>query len=247
MEIAGSVVELCQSVTHPGRRDEHIALFEEHLIDGQEACGMRIVGQFRCAGDPDRFVWMRAFSDMDARLLALEEFYCGPIWREHRIAAGPATVASSDALFLRPAGDCLCLDAVGRAARGELARRADKPGLVIAVIDRLAEARAREFARMFEELVAPALRTAGAALIGCFTGEPTASSSLGATGESIFSWLASFADRAAYADHRAALRRDRAWIESVAPAVRACLVGRERVLELIPTRRSLLRHDARSP
>lgn len=240
---SGSIVELCQSVMHPGRRDEHIALFEEHFIDGQEACGMRVVGQFRCAGDPDRFVWIRAFADMDARLLALEEFYCGPIWREHRFAAGPATVAWSEALFLRPAGACLCVDAARRAPRVDVAGRADRPGLVIAVIERLAEARAREFARMFEELVAPALRVAGAALIGCFTGAPCASS--GANEESIFSWLASFADRAAYADHRAALRRDPAWIESVAPAVRACLVGRERVLELIPTRRSLLRHDAR--
>jgi hypothetical protein len=238
-----SIVELRQSTLHAGRRDETIALFEEHFIEGQEACGIRVVGQFRCAGDPDRFVWMRAFPDLDARLLALEEFYCGPVWREQRIAAGGA-VASSDVLLLRPAGPGLHLDGLERAPRGAARSGPDRPGMVVAVIDPLAEGRVCDYERLFEETAAPLLGAAGASLLGCFTTEPGPgrSARMPPCSEHLFVWLASFADPASYTAHRVALRRDPIWTGQVAPALRACLAGRERVLELLPTGRSLLRH-----
>ena len=41
------VVELRQYTLKPGRRNELIALFERHFLEGQEQYGMQIFGQFR--------------------------------------------------------------------------------------------------------------------------------------------------------------------------------------------------------
>ncbi|HEV2660787.1 MAG TPA: NIPSNAP family protein, partial [Ktedonobacteraceae bacterium] len=68
------VVELRQYTLTPGRRDELIALFEHHFIEGQEQHGMQILGQFRRRTDPDQFVWLRGFPDVEARGRALQGF-----------------------------------------------------------------------------------------------------------------------------------------------------------------------------
>ena len=78
------IVELRQYVMKPGRRDELIALFEEHFIEGQEQYGSCIIGQFRQRTNPDQFVWLRGFRDMETRRQALQGFYYGPVWQEHR-------------------------------------------------------------------------------------------------------------------------------------------------------------------
>ncbi len=95
------IFELRQYTLHPGRRDELIELFERELIVPQEEAGMRILGQFRDLDDPDRFVWMRSFTDIDARRDALTRFYGGPIWKAHRDAANATMIDSDDVLLLR--------------------------------------------------------------------------------------------------------------------------------------------------
>ena len=59
-------------------RDVLIELFEREFVETQEALGMTLVGQFRDLDNPDRFVWLRGFSDMMTRAQALQEFYGGP-------------------------------------------------------------------------------------------------------------------------------------------------------------------------
>jgi hypothetical protein len=61
-------------------------------------------------------------------------------------------------------------------------------------------------------------------------------------GEHVFIWLASFADDAAYEAYQTALAQSQAWIKSLVPALQSWLSKPEEVLELAPTRRSLLRH-----
>jgi hypothetical protein len=100
-EISAVIFELRQYTLRPGRRDELIELFERELIAPQEEAGMRILGQFRDLDDPDRFVWMRSFPDMEARLDALSRFYGGPIWKAHRDAANATMIDSDDVLLLR--------------------------------------------------------------------------------------------------------------------------------------------------
>lgn len=98
------VVELRQYTLHPGRRDELIDLFEAEFIETQEAVGIQLLGQFRDLDDPDRFVWLRGFSDMEARRDALTRFYQGPAWRQHRNAANATMIDSDNVLLLQPAG-----------------------------------------------------------------------------------------------------------------------------------------------
>jgi hypothetical protein len=47
------VVELRQYTEKPGRCNDLIALFEEHFLEGQGRCGMRVIAQFRNSNDPD--------------------------------------------------------------------------------------------------------------------------------------------------------------------------------------------------
>lgn len=98
------ILELRQYTLHPGQRDVLIELFERELVDSQEAAGMSVLGTFRDLDRPDRFVWLRGFSDMDTRAAALAAFYGGPVWRAHRDAANATMVDSDNVLLLRPAG-----------------------------------------------------------------------------------------------------------------------------------------------
>jgi hypothetical protein len=100
--IADRVIELRQCTLVPGRRDELVELFDRELVEPQETCGMRVLGQFRDLDDPDRFVWLRSFADMEARRAALAAFYGGPVWAAHRDAANATMVDSDDVLLLRP-------------------------------------------------------------------------------------------------------------------------------------------------
>jgi hypothetical protein len=77
-------------------------MFEDRFVEGQEGVGMKILGQFRDARDPNRFVWMRSFPDMASRARALDAFYSGPMWKKDRDAANATMVDASDVLLLKP-------------------------------------------------------------------------------------------------------------------------------------------------
>src|SRR4051812_11897651 len=94
-EICCPIVELRQYTLYPGKRDVLIELFDREFVDSQEALGIKIIGQFRDLDNPNRFVWLRGFSDMPSRKRALEAFYGGSVWKAHREAAN-ATMLDSD-------------------------------------------------------------------------------------------------------------------------------------------------------
>lgn len=98
----GDIVELRQYTLHPGRRDDLIEVFEESLIEPQEACRIDVGGLFRDEGDADRFVWMRGFRDLEHRTRALASFYGGPVWSAHRDRANATMIDSDDVLLLQP-------------------------------------------------------------------------------------------------------------------------------------------------
>lgn len=98
------IIELRQYILLPGRRDELIELFDRELVEPQEACGMRILGQFRDLDRPDRFVWLRGFTDMRSRPEVLDDFYTGPVWKANSAKANATMVDVSDVLLLRPFG-----------------------------------------------------------------------------------------------------------------------------------------------
>jgi hypothetical protein len=104
-----AIVELRQYTLKPGQRDILIALFERAFVESQEACGITLIGQFRDLDDPDRFVWLRGFASMAARVDGLAAFYGGPVWKAHREAANATMIDSGNVLLLRPVGSGFAL------------------------------------------------------------------------------------------------------------------------------------------
>jgi hypothetical protein len=99
------IVELRQYTLKPGSRDTLVDIFEQHFIESQQAVGITVIGQFYDLDDPDRFVWLRSFSDMTARKAALTAFYYeSEAWRTYGPAANATMIDSSDVLLLRPVG-----------------------------------------------------------------------------------------------------------------------------------------------
>jgi quinol monooxygenase YgiN len=123
------VLELRQYTLKPGRRDDLIALFEREFVESQEKEGMTVIGTFRDADDPDRFVWLRGFADMEARTKALAAFYGGPVWQAHRDAANDTMIDSDNVLLLRPAGADF-----PKGARAPIGANGAAKGMVLATI-----------------------------------------------------------------------------------------------------------------
>ena len=96
------IVEMRQYTLRTGQRDAFVSLFEQEFIESQEAVGIRIIGGFRDLDDPDRYVWLRGFPDMDARAQALGAFYNGDLWKAKRDAANASINHSDNVLLLRP-------------------------------------------------------------------------------------------------------------------------------------------------
>jgi hypothetical protein len=152
---------------------------------------MEVIGQFGDLGDPDRFVWLRGFADLPSRAAGLSAFYGGPVWRAHGAAANATMLDSDDVLLLRPAGrdTGFLLDASVRNAPAE--------SLVVATIHYL-EGRAADFVDYFDAQLLPLLVATGATPLARLVTEP-ADNNFPAlairTGENVFVWFASFADR----------------------------------------------------
>lgn len=243
-EAYSSIVELRQYTLTPGRRDDLMALFEEHFIEGQEQVGAHVLGQFRRRARPDQFVWLRGFTDMEARRQALQGFYYGPVWREHRDAANDTMIDSDNVLLLKPASPA-----------GEfhfnLSKRPGKDapeveaGITIATLYIFATPVEARFIEFFEKEVAPILRAARADISGYFVTEASKNTFPALPvreGEHIFAWFTSFADEAAYESYLSALSTSRAWTASLAPILQGWLAKPQEVLELLPARRSLMGH-----
>lgn len=162
------VVELRQYTLHPGQRDVLIELFDREFVETQEAVGMRVIGQFRDADAPDRFVWLRGFADMEARARGLQAFYGGPVWAEHRNAANATMIDSDDVLLLRPAWPGSAIVPSHRAPPGATA---SPPGALDLTILHVPEPPSQELLTHCRERIAPALSSAGARMLGWYTTE----------------------------------------------------------------------------
>lgn len=239
------IVELRHYLHQPGRREEFIALFDAYFIEEQEHYGAITLGQFRDRTNPDRFVWLRGFADMQTRQTALHDFYqVSPLWQAHRTAANDTIRDVSNVFLLRPvrAATGFRLDPTNRPMR-------DTPevagGVIIAAIYAFAAPVDPRFVEFFETTLIPLLRKAGATPLGHFVTEPAENTYPALPvreGENVFVWFASFADEAAYASPHTALTGSQEWITSIVPALQMWEPSLEAVLELLPTRRSLLRH-----
>jgi hypothetical protein len=233
-----AIADLRQYTLKPGRRDELIDLFDEHLVDAQEAAGMHIVGQFRDLDDPDRFVWLRAFDSMPARRSALEAFYYGPVWRGHRDAANDTMLDSDDALLLRAVRLAPDYPAFGT-PRPEPGDRESVVGLTVFHRDRPID---EAWLRIVLDGAWPELTAAGGEPIAVFVTEPAANNflALPLRDENVVVWATRFSDDDAYAHHRELLAASTAWRDVVRPRLMATAAAPAQELRLRPTRRSHL-------
>lgn len=226
------VVELRQYTLHPGRRDDLVNLFERAFIESQEADGMTLLGQFRDLDDPDRFVWLRAFPDMEARLRSLQAFYSGPVWQAHRNAANATMIDSDDVLLLKP------LDAADIPLRPRAHLGATGPGRGAAVcgVHRLSGPDDALPAR-FRAETAPRLAAHGLTPVVVLVTDdsPNTFPALPVReGEDVLAWVALAPDQPAADAVLAAARAD--------PALGPVLDDALQLLRLQPTARSRL-HD----
>jgi hypothetical protein len=237
------IVELRQYTLHPGRRDDLIGLFERELIEPQETAGMALVGQFRDADDPDSFVWLRGFSDMETRAEALGRFYNGPVWKRHRADANATMIDSDNVLLLRPVSmqSGFPAPALPRPLSGH---SAPPPSLVTATLCYRDRPFDQAFSAFFTSQVAAAMSHTGAAPLACLQtehAENTFPALPVRSGENVFVWFSRFADLAGLSAHRDALARYSHWHTTIRPALLAMLTGEPQQLTLAPTPRSLLR------
>jgi hypothetical protein len=233
------VLELRQYTLNPGGRDVLVPLFEDQFVESQEELGMRIAGTFRDASKPDRFVWLRGFTDMESRRAALEAFYTGPVWKANRDAANATMIDVGNVLLLRPAGEATVLDLpAARAARGET------PGparVIVATLHYFPGPVASDFAPWFQAQAVPLLAKAGTRVIGQFVTEPATNTFPRLPvreGENVFAWFAAYPD---VASASAPIADVPGWREHIEPRLRSVAKGAPERIVLEPTARSLLR------
>jgi hypothetical protein len=235
------VVELRQYTMYPGRRDELISLFEERFIESQEAVGMRIAATFRDLAGPDRFVWVRGFTSMEARHEALTAFYYGPVWKANKERANATLADNDNVLLLKPAfpGSGFVLDGVARPALGS--RVGSR--LVAATIYYLRADTLPGFAPAFRREMAPLLERNGARILAQYVSEksPNTFARLPVREkEYVFVSFAAFDDADAYVRQQRALAADAQW-RRVLDAHAAGMERAPETLLLQPTARSLVR------
>jgi hypothetical protein len=237
------IVELRQYTLHPGKGDVLVDLFEREFIEPQEELGMTIIGQFRDLGNPERFVWLRGFQNMTARMGALQSFYGGPIWKANREAANETMTDSDNVLLLRPARSesGFVLQQTLRPAR----EANDVPdSIVTAAIYYFDSAVEVDFIDFFERKIKPALSENGFSDPAYFlteNSENTFPALPVREGENVFVWFARFANAAACERSFATLDQSRTWRDEVSVALQRRLTKPPEILRLAPTARSLLR------
>jgi hypothetical protein len=235
------VVELRQYTLVPGGRETLIALFEREFIEPQEATGMTIIGQFRDLNNPDRFVWLRGFSDMDSRAAQLQEFYRGPVWKAHRDAANATMIDSDNVLLLRPISPTSGFH-LEDAIRAPLGSTNEREGLLVANIYHLGKTEGADFAASFERELRPRLAKAGISVLASFVTEahPNTFPRLPVREDAnVFVWFCRFPDGEAYEKSAAAVTESLRQ-SAVGTKLAELMKEQAEVLLLSPTPRSLL-------
>lgn len=96
------VVEFRRYVTSHGERAHFVKYFDTYFPEAFEQLGAMVFGQFTERGNPDRFIWLRGFHDINARPIVNAAFYYGPLWREHRLKVNAILPDSDNVMLMRP-------------------------------------------------------------------------------------------------------------------------------------------------
>lgn len=229
------VIELRQYTLHKGQRDTLIGMFEEHFIEPQNALGAHIVGTFRDLDDPDRFVWIRGFSDMQIRQRSLEAFYGGPAWRAQRQAANLTMLDSDNVLMLRPAS----LEQAFAAAP----QKTPEPRNIAARIHYLGSADPQQFAGYFKQAVLPRFAEMGVKPIAQLISHDAANNFRLPIREheAVFVWFARWDSLAQEEDAARRWSAVSGWRDGAPESLLPAFMRKPERLRLEPTARSALR------
>lgn len=240
--VTHGVVELRQYTHHPGQRDVLIDLFETRFIESQEAAGMAVLGQFRDLDRPDRFVWLRGFTEFESRAGQLHAFYTSDVWLANRDRANATLIDSDNVLLLRPAAAGSTFVG-GSAPRPPIGASHSSTGLVVATIYSLSGPCESPFAAFFEKSLRPHLEAAGIEVLASLITDPRTNNYPRLPvreGEHVFVWFSRFASVASHERRSAALSTSPGWNDVTHELDRRWAAATE-VLRLQPTARSLLR------
>jgi quinol monooxygenase YgiN len=233
------VFELRQYTLHPGRREALIELFDRAFVETQEAAGMQVIGQFRDLDGPDRFVWLRGFADMAARRRALESFYGGPVWAEHRAAANATMIDSDNVLLLRPAWPGAAMALAGHDRPPPPGSLQPLPGLIDVTIFPLREPAGPALSAWCRQRMCSTLAEGGASLQAWTITEPSINDFPRLPvreGETVLVGIALFDSVDACERFQASGR----WARDVTPGLSQFLAKPPQSLRLVPTARCAL-------
>ncbi len=196
---------------------------------------MSVLGQFVDLDDPDSFVWLRGFADMDTRRRGLTAFYGGSVWKAHRDAANATMLDSDNVLLLRPARSGAGFDVADSHPRAGVAPT-DR-GMVAAGVHYVEAPQDVAARDAFERCGFAAISELGGSLLAYLTSEPAPNDypALPVRDETALVWFVGLAERPSF---------EQAWRgivdihRLVAEAVRP--TSPPELLRLAPTPRSLL-------
>jgi len=232
-----TVFELRQYTLYGGRRDTLISLFEKNFIESQEAVGANIVGTFRDLDDPDRFVWIRGFRDMETRPRVLQNFYgSSPSWIAHKKEANATMVDSDNVLLLRPLSSQPQFSSAAPAGRGSDA-------LYGITIYYLGGVEIAPFADFFEHTMLPHINVLGVHPIAVLATDevPNNFPKLPVRErDRVLLWMARWPSEADYESFRTQMRAWSGWRDKAPEAVLPAVMRKPEHLRLKPTARSSL-------
>jgi hypothetical protein len=230
------VVELRQYTLYGGKRDTLISIFEQNFIEPQDALGAHVFGTFRDLDDPDRFVWIRGFRDMPARLQALETFYGGPVWKAHKSDANATMLDSDNVMLLRPAAPGQGLSEQAPDQIGH--------GIYGATIYYIGDVDATQFVDFFDHTLHPRLRAVGVHPIARFVTEESPNNFPRLPireHDRTFLWLARWSSLKDHNEFFVRFGSLSGWRDSAPVSVLPALARKPEQLRLIPTKRSPMR------
>lgn len=232
-----TVFELRQYTLYGGKRDTLISLFEKNFIETQDVVGAHVLGTFRDLDDPDRFVWLRGFRDMQTRPQALEAFYGhSPAWLAHKKEANATMVDSDNVLLLHPVSS-------PPQFQSSAANSSTSHAVYGVTIHYLDGVEAAQFAEFFSQALLPRLHALGVHPIAILaTNEvPNNFPRLPVREhDRVLLWMARWASEDEYAAFAAQARTWSGWRDKAPEAVLPAVMRKPEQLRLKPTSRSPL-------
>lgn len=99
------IVEVRSYRIKPGRRAEFIQMFETRAIPALHSYGMHIQGPFLDVENPNKLVWLRAFSSLEERDRLKDAFYGSDLWKKELEEIAMPMLDSYDVILCEtPAG-----------------------------------------------------------------------------------------------------------------------------------------------